>query len=89
MKEERFVVFSQNHDQVGNRACGERLRTLVSVPALKLAARLVLCAPNIPLLFMGEKYAEPAPFLYFTSHTDTALAQAVSEGQRREFAEAA
>ena len=86
---ERFVICSQNHDQIGNRASGERLSTLVPVAALKLAAGLVLCAPNIPLLFMGEEYGEPAPFLYFTSHTDPALAQAVSEGRRREFAEAA
>jgi len=86
---ERFVVFNQNHDQIGNRACGERLSVLVPPPALKLAAGLVLCAPNVPLLFMGEEYAERAPFLYFTSHTDPDLAQAVSEGRRREFAEAA
>ena len=83
---ERFVICSQNHDQVGNRAYGERLSTLVPFPALKLAAGLVLCAPNSPLLFMGEEYGEPAPFLYFTSHTDPALAQAVREGRRREFA---
>jgi maltooligosyltrehalose trehalohydrolase len=86
---ERFVIFSQNHDQVGNRACGERLSTLVSLPALKVAAGLVVCAPGIPLLFMGEEYGEPAPFLYFTSHADHALAELVSEGRRREFAEAA
>jgi maltooligosyltrehalose trehalohydrolase len=83
---ERFVICSQNHDQVGNRAHGERLSSLVPFPALKLAAGLVLCAPNIPLLFMGEEYGEPAPFLYFTSHTDPTLAQAVREGRRREFA---
>jgi maltooligosyltrehalose trehalohydrolase len=83
---ERFVICSQNHDQVGNRAYGDRLSTLISFPALKLAAGLVLCAPNIPLLFMGEEYGEPAPFLYFTSHTDPDLAQAVRDGRRREFA---
>ncbi len=82
----RFVICSQNHDQIGNRAHGERLSTLVPFPALKLAAGLVLCAPNIPLLFMGEEYGEPAPFLYFTSHTDPALAQAVRDGRHREFA---
>jgi maltooligosyltrehalose trehalohydrolase len=86
---ERFVVFSQNHDQIGNRAYGERLSTLVPFPALKLAAGLVLCAPHIPLLFMGEEYGEQAPFLYFTSHTDPALGEAVSAGRRREFADAA
>jgi len=83
---ERFVVCSQNHDQVGNRAHGDRLSTLVPFPALKLAAGLVLCAPNIPLLFMGEEYGETAPFLYFTSHSDPGLVQAVREGRRREFA---
>jgi maltooligosyltrehalose trehalohydrolase len=59
---------------------------LIPFPALKLAAGLVLCAPNIPLLFMGEEYGETAPFLYFTSHTDPVLARAVREGRRREFA---
>lgn len=83
---DRFVICSQNHDQVGNRAYGDRLSTLVPFPALKLAAGLVLCAPNIPLLFMGEEYGEPAPFLYFTSHTDPALALAVRDGRRHEFA---
>jgi maltooligosyltrehalose trehalohydrolase len=83
---ERFVICGQNHDQVGNRAQGDRLSTLAPFPALKLAAGLILCAPNIPLLFMGEEYGELAPFLYFTSHTDPGLAQAVREGRRQEFA---
>jgi len=86
---ERFVICSQNHDQIGNRAYGNRLSTLIPFSALKLAAGLVLCAPNIPLLFMGEEYGETAPFLYFTSHTDPDLGRAVSEGRRREFASAA
>ena len=85
---ERFVVCTQNHDQVGNRANGERLSVLVPASALKLAAGIVLCTPTLPLLFMGEEYGERAPFLYFTSHTDPALAQAVSEGRRREFSHA-
>jgi maltooligosyltrehalose trehalohydrolase len=84
---ERFLICSQNHDQVGNRAHGERLSVLVPFAALKLAAGLVLCTPNIPLLFMGEEYGETAPFLYFASHTDPALAQSVREGRRREFAQ--
>lgn len=83
---ERFVICGQNHDQIGNRAQGDRLSALAPFPALKLAAGLILCAPNIPLLFMGEEYGEPAPFLYFTSHTDPGLAQAVREGRRQEFA---
>jgi len=81
-----FVVFSQNHDQVGNRMRGERLSTLVSFEALKLAAGTVLLSPNIPLLFMGEEYGEQAPFQYFVSHTDPALVEAVRRGRREEFA---
>lgn len=85
---ERFVIFVQNHDQIGNRPYGERLNALAPPAALKAAAGIMLCAPNIPLLFMGEEYGETAPFLYFTSHLDPALSQAVSEGRRREFADA-
>jgi maltooligosyltrehalose trehalohydrolase len=82
----QFVVFAQNHDQVGNRAFGERLTMLLSFQELKLAAGVTLLSPFLPLLFMGEEYAETAPFQYFTSHTDPALAKEVSEGRRREFA---
>jgi len=82
----RFVVCSQNHDQAGNRLHGERLSALVPFEALKVAAALVLLAPYLPLLFMGEEYAEPAPFLYFTSLEDPALGAAVSAGRRAEFA---
>ncbi len=82
---ETFVVFAQNHDQVGNRARGERLTALVPFEALKVAAAAVILSPSIPLLFMGEEYGEPAPFLYFTSHEDRALAEAVSRGRRKEF----
>ncbi len=82
----QFVVFSQNHDQVGNRARGERLSALVSFAGLKLAAGVVLLSPFLPLLFMGEEYGETAPFQYFTDHADPALAQAVREGRREEFA---
>jgi maltooligosyltrehalose trehalohydrolase len=84
---DRFVVCAQNHDQVGNRARGERLATLVDPPRLRLAAALVLLAPFVPLLFMGEEWGETNPFLYFTSHGDPALAQAVRDGRRREFAD--
>jgi maltooligosyltrehalose trehalohydrolase len=83
----RFVVFSQNHDQVGNRACGERLSKLVNLEELKLAAGVVLLSPFVPLLFMGEEYGETAPFQYFTSHGDPELAEAVRNGRRREFSE--
>ena len=82
---EHFVVFIQNHDQVGNRAAGERLGALVSLDALKLAAALLLLAPYVPLLFMGEEYNEPAPFQYFVSHSDRDLVAAVRNGRREEF----
>jgi maltooligosyltrehalose trehalohydrolase len=81
----RFVVFSQNHDQVGNRFKGERLSRLVPFEALKLAAGAVLLSPFIPLLFMGEEYGETAPFLYFVSHTDEKLIEAVRTGRKEEF----
>ncbi|MFI5289577.1 MAG: DUF3459 domain-containing protein, partial [Polyangia bacterium] len=81
---ERFVVCAQNHDQIGNRARGERLGQLR--PGCEHAvAAAYLCAPCLPLLFMGEEHAEPAPFLYFTDFGDPALAEAVTKGRRREF----
>ncbi|MBM2802509.1 MAG: malto-oligosyltrehalose trehalohydrolase [Deltaproteobacteria bacterium] len=83
---ERLVVFSQNHDQVGNRMLGERLSQLVSFEALKLAAGAVILSPYIPLLFMGEEYGEEAPFQYFISHSDAQLVEAVRNGRRQEFA---
>jgi maltooligosyltrehalose trehalohydrolase len=81
----QFVVFSQNHDQVGNRMLGERLSRLVSFEALKLAAGVVLLSPYIPLLFMGEEYGEESPFLYFVSHSDPNLIEAVRRGRKEEF----
>lgn len=83
---DRFVVCSQNHDQVGNRAAGDRLTTLVGFEALKLAAGITLLSPFVPLLFMGEEYGESAPFQYFTSHGDPVLVEAVRRGRRGEFA---
>jgi maltooligosyltrehalose trehalohydrolase len=82
----KFVIFSQNHDQVGNRKKGDRLSTLVSFEALKLAAGMVLLSPHIPLLFMGEEYGEEAPFQYFVSHSDPGLIEAVRKGRKGEFA---
>lgn len=82
---ERFVVFAQNHDQVGNRMLGERLAELVPFELLHVAAAATILSPFIPLLFMGEEYAEPAPFLYFVSHTDPALVNAVRRGRADEF----
>ncbi|MBI3962494.1 MAG: malto-oligosyltrehalose trehalohydrolase [Deinococcus sp.] len=83
---QRLVVFTQNHDQAGNRMLGERLSQLVSFEAWKLAAGAVLLSPFIPLLFMGEEYGETAPFQYFISHSDQALIEAVRQGRREEFA---
>jgi maltooligosyltrehalose trehalohydrolase len=82
----RFVVFSTNHDQVGNRMLGERLAALISFEAQKLAACAVLLSPYVPLIFMGEEYGEQSPFLYFISHGDQALVAAVREGRKTEFA---
>ena len=81
----RFVVCSQNHDQVGNRMLGERLSSLVPWEGLKMAAGAVLLSPFIPLLFMGEEYGETAPFQYFISHSDPELVEAVRRGRREEF----
>jgi maltooligosyltrehalose trehalohydrolase len=81
-----FVVCNQNHDQVGNRAAGERLSALVDFEALKLAAGVTLLSPFVPLLFMGEEYGETTPFQYFISHLDPALVEAVRRGRREEFA---
>ena len=81
----RLLVFAQNHDQVGNRLQGDRLSSLVSFEGQKLAAAAVILSPYIPLLFMGEEYGEPAPFLYFVSHSDPDLIQAVRRGRQEEF----
>ncbi|HEX2535197.1 MAG TPA: malto-oligosyltrehalose trehalohydrolase [Chitinophagaceae bacterium] len=82
----QFVVFSQNHDQVGNRMLGERTSTLHSFEMQKLLAGAVLLSPYLPMLFMGEEWGEPNPFLYFVSHTDAELAEAVRQGRKAEFA---
>ncbi len=81
----QFVAFSQNHDQVGNRMLGERLSNLIPFEGLKLAAGVVLLSPYIPLIFMGEEYGEESPFLYFVSHSDPDLIEAVREGRKEEF----
>jgi maltooligosyltrehalose trehalohydrolase len=79
------VICIQNHDQVGNRASGERLAELVSRGARMLAAALLLLAPEIPLLFMGQEYDEPNPFQFFTDYGDPTLQKAVREGRQQEF----
>jgi maltooligosyltrehalose trehalohydrolase len=83
---DRFVVFVQNHDQVGNRPLGDRLATLIPGARVRLAAAALLFSPYVPLVFMGEEYGETNPFLYFVSHGDAGLVAAVREGRRREFA---
>lgn len=80
-----FVLFLQNHDQIGNRALGERLAVLAHPLALRAAQALVLLSPQIPMLFMGEEFGAIQPFYYFTSHTDAQLAEAVREGRKKEF----
>jgi malto-oligosyltrehalose trehalohydrolase len=80
-----FVSFLQNHDQIGNRAFGERLTTLADPAALEAAFAMLMLSPQIPLLFMGEEIASTAPFLFFTDFHDE-LAEAVREGRRNEFA---
>jgi len=85
LRPQQLVVFSQNHDQVGNRMLGERSSTLLSFEAVKLSAAIVVLSAYIPLLFMGEEYGETAPFLYFTSHADPALGDAVRKGRLAEF----
>ncbi|MBD2123441.1 malto-oligosyltrehalose trehalohydrolase [Trichocoleus sp. FACHB-262] len=82
----QFVICSQNHDQIGNRMLGERLSHMIPYEAAKLTAAAVLLSPYIPLLFMGEEYDEPAPFVYFVSHSDPDLIKAVREGRKQEFA---
>jgi maltooligosyltrehalose trehalohydrolase len=81
-----FVSFIQNHDQVGNRATGDRLEHIVGLDRALLAAGLVLTAPFVPMLFQGEEYAASTPFLYFADHDDEQMAKLVSEGRKREFA---
>ncbi|MDP9040282.1 MAG: malto-oligosyltrehalose trehalohydrolase [Acidobacteriota bacterium] len=81
-----FVVFIQNHDQVGNRATGERLQHIVGYERSRVAIGLVLTAPFVPLLFQGEEYAAATPFLYFADHEDPEMAKAVSAGRKKEFA---
>lgn len=81
-----FFGYSQNHDQIGNRAQGERLSHLVSLGRQKIAAALVLTSPFVPMLFQGEEFGASTPFQYFTHHDDPELARNVSEGRRSEFA---
>ena len=81
----RFLGFDQNHDQVGNRALGERLEHLIGLDGAKVAIGLVLTAPFLPMLFMGEEFAASSPFLYFADHEDEEMRKLVSEGRKNDF----
>jgi maltooligosyltrehalose trehalohydrolase len=82
----QFVVFIQNHDQVGNRAIGDRVVEVVGMDRAKVAAGLVLTAPFLPMIFQGEEFAASTPFQYFADHEEPEMAKAVKEGRRGEFA---
>ena len=82
----RFLGYLQNHDQIGNRARGERSSHLLTLGRLKIAAALVLLSPFVPLLFQGEEFGASSPFQYFTDHEDPGIGNAVTEGRRNEFA---
>ena len=81
-----FIHFDQNHDQVGNRAFGERIEHLIGLDASKVALGIVLLAPYVPMLFMGEEWATTAPFMYFADHEDEDMRKAVAEGRKNDFA---
>lgn len=81
----QFIVFAQNHDQIGNRMLGDRLTAKLSFDSLKLVAATLLLSPHIPMLFMGEEFGETNPFQYFISHTDEKLVEMVREGRKKEF----
>jgi maltooligosyltrehalose trehalohydrolase len=81
----QLIVSAQNHDQIGNRAQGERLSSLLEMGALKAVAALTLLSPFVPLLFQGEEWGASTPFLYFTDHQDAELGRRVAEGRSKEF----
>jgi maltooligosyltrehalose trehalohydrolase len=81
-----FVGFIQNHDQVGNRATGDRLEQIIGFEKAKVAAGIVLTSPFVPMIFQGEEFAASTPFQYFADHEDEEMAKAVSAGRKREFA---
>ncbi|MEO6054033.1 MAG: malto-oligosyltrehalose trehalohydrolase [Chthoniobacterales bacterium] len=85
VKPSQLVVFNQNHDQVGNRAFGERLSMMLDLPKLKSIAALTLLSPFIPMLFQGEEWGAGTPFQYFTNHPDKKLGRLVTKGRRSEF----
>ena len=85
LSQHRFLGYIQNHDQVGNRAVGERLQVSVGFDRARVAAALVLTAPFVPMIFQGEEWAASTPFQYFANHEDPEMARLVSAGRKREF----
>jgi maltooligosyltrehalose trehalohydrolase len=85
LSQHRFLGYIQNHDQIGNRALGDRISHIAGLDRAKIAAGLVLLSPFIPLIFQGEEWAASSPFQYFANHQDSELARAVSEGRKKEF----
>jgi maltooligosyltrehalose trehalohydrolase len=86
LSQHRFLGYIQNHDQIGNRAIGERLEHLSGAARAKIAAALVLMSPFVPMIFQGEEWAASSPFQYFANHDDPEMARLVSEGRKKEFA---
>jgi maltooligosyltrehalose trehalohydrolase len=86
LSQHRFLGYIQTHDQVGNRAVGDRISHTAGAKRAKIAAALYLLSPFVPMLFQGEEWAASTPFLYFADHDDPELARAVSEGRKKEFA---
>ena len=86
LSQHRFFGYIQDHDQVGNRAVGERISETAGIARAKIAAALVLLGPFVPMIFQGEEWAASSPFMFFAAHSDPELARAVSAGRRREFA---
>jgi maltooligosyltrehalose trehalohydrolase len=86
LSQQRFLGYIQNHDQVGNRAVGDRIAQIAGLERAKMAAALVFMSPFIPMLFQGEEWAASAPFQYFADHDDPEMARMVSEGRKKEFA---
>ncbi|MGB6727775.1 MAG: malto-oligosyltrehalose trehalohydrolase [Terracidiphilus sp.] len=86
LSQHRFLGYIQTHDQVGNRAIGDRISHIAGLDRAKIAAALYLLSPFVPMLFQGEEWAASSPFLYFANHDDPELARAVSKGRKKEFA---
>jgi maltooligosyltrehalose trehalohydrolase len=85
LSQHRFLGYIQNHDQIGNRATGDRIHQIAGLDRAKIASAIVLTSPFVPMLFQGEEWAATSPFQYFANHDDPEMARAVSEGRRHEF----